>query len=215
MIRRMFLSRLGAAAFLGFSGAERRVPDASAAPGSESRWQPARHAADDWLDERPGRHRMFFDALTPKGAEESLGYADNFFLANRSGYAIDSPDLAVVVCFRHHATTFAFNDAMWAKYGVAFAKAIGVTDPKSGQAPTANLHAADLSAAVKQGVHFAVCDMASHYFSEVAATHTGGNADAVYKELKANAVANSHFVAAGIVAVNRAQERGYSIAYVG
>jgi hypothetical protein len=45
----------------------------------------------------------------------------------------------------------------------------------------------------------------------MAASATGGNADAVVKELMANAIANSHFVPAGVVAVTRAQERGYSL----
>ena len=35
--------------------------------------------------------------------------------------------------------------------------------------------------------------------------------DAVVKELMANAIANSHFVPAGVVAVTRAQERGYTL----
>ena len=33
--------------------------------------------------------------------------------------------------------------------------------------------------------------------------------------MTADAIGNAHFVAAGIIAVNRAQERGYSIAYTG
>jgi len=38
-----------------------------------------------------------------------------------------------------------------------------------------------------------------------------GNADAVYKELVANLIPNSHMVAAGVVAVNRAQEYGFTL----
>jgi hypothetical protein len=65
-------------------------------------------------------------------------------------------------------------------------------------------------------VHFAVCDMASHRFAGVIArTIEGGNADAIYKEIVANAIGNAHFVAAGIIAVNRAQERGYAVAHAG
>jgi hypothetical protein len=37
----------------------------------------------------------------------------------------------------------------------------------------------------------------------------------VYEELKASTLPNSHFMAAGIVAVNRAQERGYAIQHIG
>lgn len=35
----------------------------------------------------------------------------------------------------------------------------------------------------------------------------------IYQEFVANTVPNSHIVVAGIVAVNRAQERGYTFAY--
>jgi len=40
-------------------------------------------------------------------------------------------------------------------------------------------------------------------------------ADDVYKEISANLMPNARLVPAGIVAVDRAQEHGYSIAYVG
>ena len=208
MIRRMFLSRLGAAAAV----AGVRAPEQPVA--SETRFVAARHAADDWF-ELPGKHRFFFDALSPKGADEALLFADNFFNANHGGYGLENADLAVVVCLRHHATPFAFNDAMWAKYGAGWSDRISVVDPKTKAAPIVNVHASGYADAIKRGVHFAVCDMATHYFSGVAAAKTGGDADSVYKELTANTVGNCHFVAAGIVAVNRAQERGYSIAYVG
>src|SRR3954469_1007588 len=122
MIRRMFLSRIGAAAAV----AGVRAPDQPAAP--DGRFAAARHAEDDWF-ELPGKHRFFFDALTPKGADESLLFADNFFNANRGSYGLENADLAVVVCLRHHATPFAFTDAMWAKYGAAFSDRISVVDP--------------------------------------------------------------------------------------
>ena len=44
------------------------------------------------------------------------------------------------------------------------------------------------------------------------ATGSGGNADAIYNELAANLIPNAHLAAAGVVAVNRAQERGYTAA---
>jgi hypothetical protein len=42
---------------------------------------------------------------------------------------------------------------------------------------------------------------------------TGADTDAIVKEIGANLIANSHFVPAGVLAVNRAQERGYSFVY--
>jgi intracellular sulfur oxidation DsrE/DsrF family protein len=38
-----------------------------------------------------------------------------------------------------------------------------------------------------------------------------GKRDEIYKELSANLITNGRLVPAGILAVNRAQERGYSI----
>ena len=65
------------------------------------------------------------------------------------------------------------------------------------------------------GVHFAVCQMATRRFAGAIAAAHKLDVEAVYKELSSNLVRNSHMVAAGIVAVNRAQERGYAFANAG
>ena len=49
---------------------------------------------------------------------------------------------------------------------------------------------------------------------QVRSLENGGNADAIFKELTENLIPGGHMVPAGIVAVNRAQERGYSFSYV-
>ncbi len=209
--RRSFLSRLAAgAAFFGAVAAPATAQTTTGGP-----WQPARHPQDDWFDQIPGKHRFFLDALTPDGVGEALLFAKNYYAANKSAYGLDDADLAVVVCLRHLATAFAFNDAMWAKYGAGFADRITVEDPATKQVPATNLHTKDLDALVKRGLHFAVCDMASHFFAGLGAHKTGAAPDEVYKDLAANTVGHCHFVAAGIVAVDRAQERGYAIAHVG
>jgi len=41
------------------------------------------------------------------------------------------------------------------------------------------------------------------------------DAEAVYQELRANAVPNGHFMAAGVVGLTRAQEFGYSVLIAG
>ncbi len=48
-----------------------------------------------------------------------------------------------------------------------------------------------------------------HFATQLAGP--GGSADAVYKELTSNLIPGSHLVAAGVVAVNRAQEHGYTL----
>ena len=61
-----------------------------------------------------------------------------------------------------------------------------------------------------QPIRLAVCAMATSRIAGMIARAVGGNAEAVNKELIANLVSNARMVPAGIVAVNRAQERGYS-----
>lgn len=187
-----------------------------------AKFQPKRHMQDAWLDAVPGAHRSFIDAATVRGAAEAVLYANNLFEANKTGYALTDSDVAVVICLRHFATAFAFTDAIWAKHGKAMSGMLEFTDPKTKQPPATNLlYSADygmampnlgntLPAVTKRGVQFAVCDMATHFFAMQLAG-PGGNADAVYKELAASLIPGSHLVPAGVVAVNRAQERGYTL----
>ena len=72
-----------------------------------------------------------------------------------------------------------------------------------------------LDGLLKRGVHLAVCQMATRAIAGSVARATNGNADEIFKELAANLVANAHLVPAGIVAVNRAQERGYAFVTAG
>ncbi len=211
--RRSILTRFGVlAAALAVGSSDTFAFPQSTQPPSGDRWQPAREAKDDWFDQIPGKHRIFFDTLTDGGLREARAFAGNYFDGNKSGYGLEASELAVVLCLRHSATPFAFTDPFWAKYGPVIAETLKLTDPKL----TANPHRAPLEALAKRGVHYAICDMASHrYAGLIARKVDGGNADAIYAEMTANVVPNAHFVAAGIIAVNRAQERGYSIAYTG
>src|SRR3954447_26912800 len=195
-------------------------PSAQTAAG---RFQPARHQQDAWLDAIAGKHRNFIDASTARGAAEAVLYANNLFEANKNGYTLNDSDVAVVICMRHFATPFAFTDAMWAKYGAPLSAMLEFSDPKTKQARSTNLLNSSeygmampnlgntLPAVTKRGVQFAVCDMATHFLAAQLASATKGNADAIYKDLSSNLIPNSHMVAAGVVAVNRAQEYGYSL----
>jgi intracellular sulfur oxidation DsrE/DsrF family protein len=195
-------------------GCGRAAAQAQSAP-PKGAWQPARHAQDNWLDLLPGTHRMFFDSVMPAGVGQAIGFANNYFVASKNGYGLESADLAVVISLRHLATAFAFNDAIWLKYAAPWAELLKFNDPKTDQPATVNVRGPALDALITRGVHFAVCDMSNHVFADMLARKTGGKADEIYREMVANTIANCHLVPAGIVAVNRAQERGYAIAYVG
>ena len=143
--RRSFLSRFGiGAAALGASSAVALPARAQNANG----FRPQRHAADDWLDAPKGGHRLVIDSSSPDGGGSALLYAGNFFAANKAGYNLDPPAIAVVVVFRHLSTPFGYTDAMWAKYGEAFSEIANFKDPKSKAAPTAKASIAAKSGSV-------------------------------------------------------------------
>lgn len=225
--RRSFFSRLGAG-LTAFGAGLVTAQTTGAAQSTEGHlWQPSRHAQDDWLDQMPGKHRLVFDTTNPLGLGNVMLFANNYFLANQAGYGVSKADIAVVIVVRHGSTAFAFNDAIWSKYGAPMAKRVSFEDPKTKQPPTVNLynsaaHAGllpnrnnTLDGLAKLGVQLAVCQMATRANAVAIAEATGGKAESIFDELAANLVANSRLVPAGIVTVNRAQERGYSLAYAG
>ncbi len=222
--RRSFLNRLNAgvaslaAIAVGGAAMAQQKPATTT-----TRWQPARHEKDDWFDSLPGKHRLVFDTTTPERMGDALLFANNFMRVNRSDYGLENSDLAVVIVARHRSTPFGYNDAMWAKYGMALAARSKVEDPTTKLAPKRNIYNAEeygelaanrgttLDSLFKQGVQLAVCSTSTRGYSRSIAEATGGNPDAIYNELTANLVSNARMVPAGIVAVNRAQERGYSL----
>jgi hypothetical protein len=216
--RRSMISGLGtaAAAFALGSGS-------AGAQTLAKRFQPARHPQDAWLDAVEGKHRTFIDASTANGAGAAILYANNLYEANMSGYSLPERDVVVVVCLRHYATAFAFNDAIWAKYGKVMSAMLQFADPKTKAIPATNLLSSvdygmalpnfgvTIESVVKRGTRFAVCEMATKGLAGEVAMQTGGNPDAINKELVANTIPSSHMVAAGVLAVNRAQEYGFTL----
>ena len=221
MARRGFLARLGAG--VGAVGATViSSPAAEAETTGDAAFHPARHSQDDWYDKVPGVHRFVFDTTTPEGMGWALQFAGNYYTSNQEAYGLKETDLAVVIIARHRATEFAYNDAIWAKYGKQLLLHSEYTDPKTKESPSVNIYtspdngspqAGKMNALIKKGVQFAVCGMSSHGIAGRMAQATGGDADAIFKEITANLVPNSRIVPAGILAVNRAQERGYSFVY--
>lgn len=199
------------------------APQSARAQAPGRRFQPARHTVDEWLDAMPGQHRTIIDCASAASAGAAVLFANNLYVGNQRVYQLEESDVAVVICLRHMATAFAFNDTVWAKYGKALSDAVAFTDPKTGGAPSTNLLDAagyggqlpnggvTIASVVKRGTHFAVCDMATNRLAGVVATATKGVQEAVYTEFVRNLIPNSHLMSAGVVAVNRAQEYGYTL----
>lgn len=214
MNRRELLTGVGAAtAGLMVGGAS----DLSAQAPAATTFVPARHAIDAWLDAIPGKHRVVLDTVTPTGAGQGVGYSNNVFNASRTGYQLENADMAVVLCLRHDATAFAFNNAMWAKYGKVFTE-LTEYKPENGVTPTTNPFNSGerppLDRLAARGAHFIVCGLATGLYAGTIAGQ-GGDRAAVYKELESNMVANAHIMSAGVVGIVRAQEYGYKLITVG
>ncbi len=218
--RRALMAGMGVAvAGLAATTAARAQAQQTRAGGS---FTPARHALDAWYDELPGSHRIFIDSGTANGGAEAVGYAGNLYIATANAYAGQSADPAIIVCFRHFSTPFGYTDAMWAKYGEHFHALMNYPDPMTGAAPKINLlnssahtglgnRGVTIDAMAAKGTRFAVCDMATEFIAGFIAQRTAGKADEIHKELAANGVRASRFVSAGVMALTRSQEYGYSV----
>lgn len=223
--RRSFLTRLGTG--IGILGATTIASSAAvaaaASPAAPKEWKPARHEQDNWLDEIPGVHRFMFDTTTPNGFDAAVRFARNYYFTNETAYGLKDSDLAVLIIARARSTSFGYNDAMWAKYGMYFSQQSGFNDPKTKQPPTVNFYAKPddgsgdaasgaLPAMIKMGIRIGVCSSATKNIALRIANATNGDREAINKELSSNLICpNARMVPAGIVAVNRAQERGYSL----
>lgn len=222
--RRSWMSGVGVAAAgmaLGATGVDAQTPATppQLTPGTPGTapFQPARHALDEWFDKLPGKHRTILDVTSSEGSVWGIAYATNIYNANRTSYQVENADLAVVLCLRHSATGFAFNNAMWAKYGKTLADGFDYKDPAGADPKTNPRNSGDrpaLDGLVKRGAHFAVCGLATRRYALLIAGPSG-DVEPVVKELTANTIANAHIMPAGVVAVARAQEYGYSLIHVG
>jgi intracellular sulfur oxidation DsrE/DsrF family protein len=216
--RRRFLTGTGAAALAatGIAGAANKAEAQTA-----SAWHPARHGQDDWLDQNNAKHRLVFDTTTPAGLSEALFFGPNFLAINNSEYGIPNSELAVVVIVRYQSVAFGYNDSIWAKYSAPIAARTKYQDPKTKSPAKLNVYNSQaysdvlmnppIDSVTKLGVQLAVCNLATRNMSIAIAKAVDGVADTIYKELASNLVHGARLVPAGIVAVNRAQERGYTL----
>jgi intracellular sulfur oxidation DsrE/DsrF family protein len=199
--RRALIAGLGAAAAagaLGTSGAE-----AQTAPGAS--FMPTIHPQDDWMSAMKGQHRIIVDVTSPAGVPDAIRFTNNLLEGHKNGWGVEESEVAVIVCVRHQATAYGYNDALWAKYGKTM-------DPSVSPTPTANPYNAgergQLAALAKRGVQFMVCGTASR---GLATRIVGPNGDvaAMLTEMGANLIPSARIVPSGVVAVVHAQERKF------
>lgn len=197
-----------------------------AANAEEKRFEPARHSNDQWMDDLPGTHRAWIDTSSGLSGMQAPHFTNNILSSNVSAYGGEDSDYAIVICLRSYATTLAYSDEMWSKYGEYFGSPMQLMDPKTGEAFRANPanmadrvdldHGGDtIDKVVARGAQIAICNAATRWYSGFVAEATGGSADKIYKDFVDSAIPHSRFVSAGVIATTRAQEYGYSLLYAG
>jgi len=233
MARRLFLARVGAGA--GLAGAAAVGARANAIrPAARSEWEPTRHAQDDWLESASGQHRFVVDTTSADGVSLACQFTHSYLAANHEDYGLQDSDLAILIVLRHRSTPFGFNDVIWKKYGKQLSEEAEFSDPKADRPFVSRLDqladralmrvnlrnvyvdtgngstAGPIGTLIKDGVRFAVCRTSTRNMCGNIAQATGKKPEAILDELSANLIPNARLVSAGIVIVNRAQERGYS-----
>lgn len=221
--RRRFLARLGAlfgASALGASDLSAASSPTRRLSGWRAQTRPLVHAADAWMDGLPSGHRMVWDAFTTAGAVNAGRFGNNWLASNVSGYGLTPAQLGAIIVLRSQATIFAFTDAMWAKYPL-LGQQLRTTDPATSKPYTSNpfltagrgdspSQGVSWTPLIAQGVHFAVCAGTTSGLAQAIASSQSVSAEAVLADLVANQIGNAHQMATGIVALGRAQEKGYT-----
>lgn len=209
VVRRSFLARLA-----GIGTALAGVAAVSSRSGAQSTGaRGSTHPADAWLDDLKGQHKNIFDCVSVENGPQGWTFARNFLTANTGPiYQLKESDVNAIVCVRHQASVYGFNDAMWTKYKLGESQKVnegGVPATKNPQANTA----VDLA---NRGVIVAVCGMALSRIARTVSRDAGLSAMDVEADLKANLVTpTARVVAAGVIVTNRAQEKGFTYTYVG
>lgn len=207
VVRRSFLTRL-AAAGTALAGVV-ALPARSAAQSSRG----PTHPADAWLDDLKGVHKNIFDCVSIETGPEGWSFARNFLTANTGPiYQLEDADVNAIVCVRHLASVYGFNDAMWAKYKLGESQKVN----EGGVPAEKNPHAKAASELARRGVIVAVCGMATGRIARTVAGAMGLTASDVENDLRTNLVTpTARVVAAGVIVTNRAQEKGFTYTYVG
>lgn len=168
---------------------------------------------DAWMKPLKGKHRQMFHATA--AGDTAMLMANNFLDAYTGEFAAKPGEVNAVIGIHSRASgalSLAFNDAAWAKY--LMGKASSVTDPTTKEPAVKNIFAAGgrlgIAESQKRGIVFLICDTAIKLRSREIAAERGETFEAVYGDLRASLLPGVILVPAMVVALNRAQEAGFT-----
>lgn len=214
--RREFLAQVVTAAVV-VAGTGCAAPLAASSVGAMSQSSPF---DDSWTRRvSAAKHRAVFDS---PGIDEGLALVHATFY--RQGYqeqfGIGPSEVIPVVVLRHMGTAMAFNDALWAKYGLG--ERSKVVDPATGKDALRNPFIrvakdekngmvpadASIEALLANGAVILVCNKATMRLAGQIAAKVGRPVEEVRAEFRAAVVPGVLLQPSGIYAVLRAQDVG-------
>jgi hypothetical protein len=167
---------------------------------------------DDWMKPLKGKHRQLFHATA--AGDVAMLMANNFLDAYTEEFGAKPGEANAVVGIHGGALSLGFNDAAWAKYSLG--KGGGITDPATKEPAARNIFASggrlSIEESQKRGIVFLMCNTALRMRSRGFATERNEPYEKVYEDLKAARLPGMILVPALVVAINRAQEAGFTYA---
>ncbi len=165
---------------------------------------------DAWMKPLKGKHRQMFHATA--AGDGAMLMANNFLDAYAGEFAAKPGEVNAVIGIHGGALSLGFNDAAWAKYSMG--KGSSVTDPATKEPALKNIFAAGgrlgIAESQKRGIIFLMCHTALRLRARGLAAERGETYEAVYEDLKASRLPGMILVPAMVVAINRAQEAGFT-----
>jgi intracellular sulfur oxidation DsrE/DsrF family protein len=167
-------------------------------------------AHDAWMRPLKGKHRQLFHALDAN--DRAMLMASNYLDAYEHEFGAKPGEVNAIIGVHASALNIGFTDAAWAKYGVG--KSANVMDATTKEPAIRNIFATGGDLAVdtlqKRGVVFLMCNTALRLRSRALAKERGEPYEVVYKDLEASRLPGTILVPALVVAINRAQEKGFT-----
>jgi len=165
---------------------------------------------DAWMKPLKGKHRQFFHDLTAH--DRSMLMANNYLDAYAEAFGAKPGEANAVIGVHGNALALGFNDAAWAKY--AMGKSVSVIDPATKEPAVRNIFATGgrltVDASQKRGIVFLMCNTALRLRAQALVAERGETFEAIYEDLKASRIPGVLLVPAMVVAINRAQEAGFT-----
>lgn len=201
--RRRFLAQLGGiAAMAGFSRS-------SAAQQAAASMANPDH--DAWMQRARGEHRQLFHSTSP-GDGAAMLMAANFLDVYGADYGAAPGHVSAVIGVHGSALPIGLNDAAWNRYELG--KRINVNDPDTGEHAKRNIFAVggpiSIDTVINRGVVLLVCNVALTLTAGSLARARSLQQAEVYEDLKASLIPGAILVPGLVVAINRAQEKGFT-----